>query len=109
MIATIVMRTLLGSHEGAGQCLLAGMIEIGIRLVEHDEARIAEERARETDPLTLAARERASIHADDGLVALRELRDHFVHVGQFGRVEDILVRQVVAHPGNIGLDAAGNS
>ena len=37
-----------------GQRLLAFGIEIGIGLVEHDQERIAIERARERDPLLLS-------------------------------------------------------
>ena len=55
-------------------------------------------------PLLLPAGERAAIHADLGFVAVRELRDHLVDVGDLGRLEDIGIGGIVAHAGDVGLD-----
>ena len=56
--------------DRAGQRLVAFGIEIGIRLVEHDQERIAVERARQRDALRLAGRQRGALLADLGVVAL---------------------------------------
>ena len=52
------------------QRLVAFGVEIGIRLVEHDQERIAIERARERDALALPGRQRAAVFADLGVVAV---------------------------------------
>ena len=49
-------------------------VEVRGRLVEDDERRVAQERARERDPLALAGRERPAAVADDRLVAVRAAR-----------------------------------
>ena len=55
--------------DGAAHVLHARGIEVGRRLVEDDERRIAQERARQPDPPALARRQRAPTVADDRLVA----------------------------------------
>ena len=57
--------------DGREQRFLAGCVKVGVRLVEHDHARIAIKRARQTDPLTLPARQRLSALANLGIVSLR--------------------------------------
>ena len=47
-----------------GQSFVALRVEIGIGLVEHDQERIAIERAGERDALRLAGRERSAVLAD---------------------------------------------
>ena len=60
------------AEDGAGQRLLALAVEIGVRLVEHDQERVAVERAGQRDALALAGRKRRAALADLGLVALRQ-------------------------------------
>src|SRR5260221_8454963 len=50
---------------------LALVIERARRLVENEDARIGDERARDRQPLLLAAREAAAALADDRVVAAR--------------------------------------
>ena len=57
------------AHDGLAQRLVALGVEVGIRLVEHDQERIAVERARERDALRLPGRQRGAALADLGLVA----------------------------------------
>ena len=45
------------------------------RLVEHEDRRVAQDRARDREPLLLAAREAVAALADDRVVALRQRRD----------------------------------
>ena len=73
--------TLLGALQRFRQRLLAFGVEVGVRLIEHDERRIAEERAREGDALPLTARKWCTAALDHGLVAVGQLRDHLVHAG----------------------------
>src|ERR1700722_13166085 len=77
----------LGAQQRLGKRPLAVRIQIRVWFVEHDQPRIAVKRACQPDPLPLAARQRCAIHADDGLIALREARDHLVDVGGLGRIE----------------------
>ena len=51
---------------------VAFVVEIRVRLVEHDEARIAVQRARERDALALAAGEHGAAIADLRVVAVRK-------------------------------------
>jgi hypothetical protein len=44
------------SHDSLGQCLFAFGVEIGIRLIEHDQERVAIERTGKSNPLPLSGR-----------------------------------------------------
>ena len=61
------------------------------RLVEHHETRLQDERARDRDPLALAARE--------------FVRIAFAHAGMMGGVEPDLAQRIVDHPGALGRRA----
>ena len=50
------------------------------RFVEHEDGRVAQQRARDRDALALAPRQPHAALADDGLIALRQLRDELVRV-----------------------------
>src|SRR5215831_19044651 len=60
------------AQDRAGERLVAFTVEIGIGLIQHDQERIAIERARERDPLPLPGRERLAALADLGIVAVRQ-------------------------------------
>ena len=59
--------------------LLHGPLGLGVerrgRLVEHEDRRVAQDRARDRSPLLLAAREAVAALADDRVVALGQRRD----------------------------------
>src|SRR6516165_12452467 len=57
---------------------LALIVERARRLVEDQDARIGDERARDRDALTLTTGEAAAALADECVVALRELENEFV-------------------------------
>ena len=76
--------------ERGEQRRFAGGVEIGVRLIEHDEPRLAVQRARERDALALAAREHRAAVADLRVVAVRQLQDHFVCVREPRRANDAL-------------------
>ncbi len=71
-------------HNRLGQRLVALGVEVGIRLVEHHEERIAIERARERDALALAGREHRTALPDLRVIAFRKPDDHIVHVRGLG-------------------------
>ena len=82
-------------------------VEIGRRLVEDDERRVAEEGAREGDPPPLARRERAPAVADHGVVPVRQAEHERVGAGELGSLPDPLVgRRGVAEPDVVGDAAA---
>src|ERR1043165_8486996 len=58
---------------------------MGMGLVEHDQDRLAIERARQRDALALAARQHQAAVADLGFVTLRQPQDQFMHPGLRGR------------------------
>ncbi len=80
----------LSSASAASKRRFAGRIEIRVRLVEHDQARIAVQRARQRDALTLAAGQHCAAVADLRVVAVRQLQDHFVRVREPRRANDPL-------------------
>ena len=67
--------------DGLAQGQLALVVEIGVRLVEHDQERVAIERARQRDALALSARERFAAFADRGVIAVRQPEDQLVRAG----------------------------
>ena len=55
----------------AGQRFVALGVEVGVRLIENDQERIAVDRAGERDPLRLAGGKRSALLADRRVVALQ--------------------------------------
>ena len=49
--------------DGIDQRRLAGLVQAGVRLVKHDQARLPEHRARESDPLPLTAGKHGAMRA----------------------------------------------
>ena len=76
-----------GAHRPR-QRLIALGIEIGVRLVEHDQERIAVERPRQRHALRLAGRKRGALLADLGVVAVAHLDDHLVDARLLGGRDD---------------------
>ena len=76
--------------QGAEQRRLAFLVEARIGLVEHQQARPAEQGAGEADALALAAREMEAALADLGLVAVRQAQDHVVHAGEARSLDDVV-------------------
>ena len=70
------------------QRFVAGAVEVGVWLVEHDERRIAEQRAGEADALALAAGQIGAEGAELGVVALRQGEDQVVRVRLLGGFDD---------------------
>ena len=53
---------------------LGVQVDVGGRLVEHEDARVGDQRTREGDQLALAGRELRAALADFGVVAVRAAR-----------------------------------
>ena len=88
------------------QRLVALGVEVGIRLVEHDQERIAVQRPRQRDPLRLAGRQRRALLADLGVVALAHLDDHLMHAGLFRGGDDGVGRGLGIEAGDVLRDGA---
>src|SRR5215207_5647339 len=78
------------AQDRLGQRLLSLGVEVGVRLVKHEQERVAVERARKRDALPLPRRERGPALPDLGVVAVRETQNKVVHVGGLRRLEDRL-------------------
>jgi hypothetical protein len=70
-------------------------------VVEDEDRRIDEQRARDGDALALAAREGVAALADDGVVALRAAHDELVGVGGAGRRLDLFEGGVRSAVGDV--------
>jgi len=74
-------------------------VERAGRLVEEQDLRVFDDRPRDRDPLTLAARELRALRADLRIIFVRERLDEVVGVGCLGRLDDLLVgRALLAVP-----------
>src|SRR5882757_2660766 len=83
---------------------LALVVERAGRFVEHQDARVHDQGARDRDALTLAARKAAATLANHGVVALGQVEDELMGAGELGRRDDpferhagVGQRDVVAH------------
>src|SRR5262249_14634108 len=74
--------------DGAAQCLLTIDIEIGVRLVQYDQERVAEHGAREPDPLPLAGRQQGAALTDVSLVSVWEAQNHLMSTCDMGGLND---------------------
>ena len=82
-------------------------VEVRGRLVEDHERRVAQERARERDPLPLAGRQAPPALADDRAVPVRQPGDERVGAGLLGGGTHAVVgRRGVAEPDVVGDGAA---
>ena len=77
------------------------------RVVEQQDLGIREQRARERDPLALAAREREALLADDRVVAVRQLHDELVRLRGTRRGLDLRRGRVGPAERDVGGDRVG--
>ncbi len=64
-----------------GEHLFARIVQVGVRFIEQYEARFAVQRAGQADALALAAGQATAIGPDQGVVAIRQLQNQFMHPG----------------------------
>src|SRR6185295_18212121 len=91
-------------HQALGRFLdqrLRFRIEAGGRLVQDQYRRVGQEGAGEGDALALAARELDATLADQGRVALGQLGDEVVRVGELGRTLDLRLRRAGLAVGDV--------
>ena len=69
-----VVRPAIASSSASLMLLLGRGVDRGGRVVEDQHARVGEQRARDRDPLALAAGQRQAALADARVVALRQAR-----------------------------------
>ncbi len=84
--------------DGLGDDVGARPVEVGGRLVEDHERRVAQERPRQCDAPALAGGERAATVADDRLVAARQRPHEAVGACEHGRVPNLRRRRRPASP-----------
>ena len=81
-------------------------IDRGQRLVQHQDGRIAEQRAGDGDALALAARQACPAFADHRLVAVGQRLDEVVRVGGAGGGGEVRLAGVGAAEAEVVLDGA---
>src|SRR5581483_109223 len=94
--------------ERAAQRLLNGAlgarVEVAGGLVEYEDLRIAEDRARDGKPLALAAGEVGAAFADQRCKALRELVDELLQSRQLRGARDLLHGRIAPAEGDVLRD-----
>ena len=80
--------------EAALDELLRAGIDGGGRLVENQHRRLGNRRPRDGQQLPLALREVRAVGIEQGVVALRQVGDEIVRVGDLGGADAVLVRRV---------------
>ena len=93
-------------RDAIGQCGVAIRIQVRAGFVQHDQAWIAVDRPRQSDSLTIAAREHRPALAHLGLVAIGQAQDHLMHAGELRGLNDLLVGAIL-ESADIGRDRIG--
>lgn len=104
---TKVVRPLHQALDGLHHVGLGLRVQRARRLVEQEQRRVLEERAREREPLALAARQGEAALADDGLVALRQAQHELVGAGRAGGGLDVGEGGLGAAVGDVLADRGG--
>ena len=69
---------LLGAANCPEQCRFPIAVKIGVRLIEHDQKRLAVQCPSQRYPLALPGRQNCASLADAGVITLRQPQNHFV-------------------------------
>ena len=99
-----VVRPAISSREGAADLALGRRVDRRRRVVEDQDARVRDDRARDRDALALAARERQAALADARVVAGGKPLDEVVGLGAPSRLADLLLGGVGARVGDVLVD-----
>ena len=105
-MSTVVRSTMI-SRNVAWICSSVPRVDRRRGVVEHEDARIGEHRARDRDALALTAGERETALADDGVVAQGQLLHEVVGAGDPGRALDVGVGRVGAAVRDVGAHGVG--
>ena len=103
---TNVVRPLAQRAQAVLDQRLALAVEARRRLVEDQDSRVGEDRARDGDALPLSAGQLHAALADDRVVALLELLDELVAVRDAATRLDLLARGVRPREGDVLGDRA---
>ena len=87
-----------------GERRFALSVEVGVRLVQHDQEGIAIERPGQRHPLPLTCRKDIAALANSGFVTLRKTHDHGVHAGRLCGSNDALAAGVGIEAGDVFSD-----
>ena len=97
------------TYNRPGERLVAFGVEIGVGLVEHDQERVAVERARKRDALALAGGQHRTLFADRGSVAFRQTDDQVMDAGGLGGGDDRLGARVGSNRAMFSATVPANS
>ena len=95
-----------GQNRGR-QRIITATIKIRVWLIQHDQAWNAVNRARQTKPLNLPARQGLACHANRRGIAARKRQDHLVHAGNLRRLNNHAVLRLRVEAGNVFRNRAG--
>ena len=87
------------------QCLLAGFVQIRIGFVEHQQRRVAIHGPGQTNALFLATGQTRPAITERRVVALGELKNHFMYACAHGRLNHLL-RVNFAESANVLIDGS---
>ena len=87
---TIAVRPASRRRRPCSMRALGVQVDVRGRLVEHEDARVGDQRAGERDQLALAGRELRAALADFGVVAVRQLGDELLGADRGGGRADLL-------------------
>ena len=96
-----VVRPRIASRRPSADPRLGRRVDGGGRVVEDEDPRVDRERARDREPLALAARERDPALADHRVVAVRQPLDELVRLREPGDPLDLVVVEVRRAEGDV--------
>ena len=94
------------SGQSRGDRRLGFRIELGGRLVQDEDRRVLEDRARDGEPLALPAGEPTGVFPDRCVVARRHLREEFVGAGYDLEAAAILLCESDGTPQEVAEEVA---
>ena len=92
-------------HDGLGQRLLAGFVEVGVRLIQDNQARRAVDSTGQPDSLTLTTGEVDAVATDNRVITFRQQKNHFVNARN-SCSSDHAIWVNIGKPGNVLADTA---
>src|SRR5688572_15007711 len=92
--------------NGAGEALGGAEVEAAGRFVKDENPRLFEHRAGDCDALLLPAREADAVLAERGVVALRQLVDDVVNLGELAGLGDLVEAGVWVRGEQVLVDGA---
>src|SRR5215813_5011434 len=88
-------------EDRASERILTLGIEVGVRLVEHDQKGIAVYGPHKADALALACRQRDAALADPRRISLGQAKDHVMDARDSRRLQDCIGTGVFVEPADV--------